>query len=281
MPTVLFHPTATITCIMVFKAGIPHKENDITWMANWKEDGFIKTRNGRIDLNEKWVEIKKEWIDNYNSKTIERNKSIQVKLKNEKTWAIENYLESDDEKIENNGIYGFYNISPDSLYAISIARTGTVGSCFLQNYPGVIAGDCLIVEQKYPEFVFTDKQGKDLTDNLLKEIQKFNPHFNSMEVIHLLIKKFDKKSVTEKIFLNNIKLSEVASKTLDVIFKNYKSERELFDFSEMDKLRDGKKFSEEFMMQTVMYILAEQHRYSYGRTITSERIGEVLIPSNI
>lgn len=60
MPTELFYPVGTVTCIMIWTAHKPHTEsNKKTWFGYWKDDGFIKTKHrGRIDLNHRWEGIR-------------------------------------------------------------------------------------------------------------------------------------------------------------------------------------------------------------------------------
>ena len=66
MPPKLFQDSkvGTSTCIMVFKAHIPHKDTDkIVFMSRWLDDGFVTVpHNGRFDKNNQWTEIKAEWL---------------------------------------------------------------------------------------------------------------------------------------------------------------------------------------------------------------------------
>jgi hypothetical protein len=48
-----------------------------------------------------------------------------------------------------NGCYGFYNIKPTiNTLAITIARTGSVGEAFVQDFPCGVGSDCLILKPK-------------------------------------------------------------------------------------------------------------------------------------
>lgn len=66
MPKNLFQDShvGTSTCIMVFKAHVPHKDSNKTvFMARWAEDGFITIpHHGRIDRDENHILFKSEWI---------------------------------------------------------------------------------------------------------------------------------------------------------------------------------------------------------------------------
>ena len=83
MPSELFYPVGTVTCIVVFEAHKPHFAPEIidpvtqkviqpkkaykkTWFGYWRDDGFEKTKHlGRIDLNDKWQSIKTKWLEQY------------------------------------------------------------------------------------------------------------------------------------------------------------------------------------------------------------------------
>ncbi len=65
MPSQLFFDShvGTATCIMVFKAHIPHDVNKSVFFARWQDDGFkVIPHNGRKDTG-LWNQIRKEWIE--------------------------------------------------------------------------------------------------------------------------------------------------------------------------------------------------------------------------
>lgn len=67
-PPELFYPTATNTCIMLWKAHEPH--NGLTYLADWKNDGFRKKRLGkkntvRICNDFEWEATKSAWLYDY------------------------------------------------------------------------------------------------------------------------------------------------------------------------------------------------------------------------
>lgn len=66
MPKTLFQNSnvGTTTCIMVFKAHIPHNDSDkVVFLSRWLEDGFVTIpHQGRYDKNNKWFAIKQEWM---------------------------------------------------------------------------------------------------------------------------------------------------------------------------------------------------------------------------
>jgi len=68
------------TCIMVFKAHIPHDNSKATFFGRWIDDGFkIIPHNGRKDTGE-WKKIKQKWIDQIDG-TAEANPYIWLKKK--------------------------------------------------------------------------------------------------------------------------------------------------------------------------------------------------------
>lgn len=65
MPTQLFFDShvGAATCIMVFKAHIPHASNKSVFFARWIDDGFkVIPHNGRKDFG-KWDIIRNQWIE--------------------------------------------------------------------------------------------------------------------------------------------------------------------------------------------------------------------------
>lgn len=97
MPDELFYPVGTVTCIMIFKAHIPHAEsNQKTWFGYWKNDGFIKTKNlGRIDQNHTWKTISKRWIEAYRNKDDVPGESVKAYVTAADEWCAEAYMETD------------------------------------------------------------------------------------------------------------------------------------------------------------------------------------------
>lgn len=96
MPDELFYPVGIITCIMVFRAGVPHNNNIDSWFGFWKDDGFEKTKhNGRIDKNSKWIEIKQKWLDMFMNKREIISFSVRQKVDWDSEWCAEAYMKTD------------------------------------------------------------------------------------------------------------------------------------------------------------------------------------------
>lgn len=97
MPTELFYPIGTVTCIMVFKAHVPHEISDKkSWFGYWKDDGFVKTKHkGRIDLNGKWSSIRDHWVETYKNRDDIPGECIKYQVNAKDEWCAEAYMETD------------------------------------------------------------------------------------------------------------------------------------------------------------------------------------------
>ena len=95
MPDKLFEGTAgIITCIIVFTAGVPHSGD--TYFASWKEDGYEKTKNnGRVDKDNKWPQLRDNYLYEYDNKEIVPQKSCIAHVSANAEWILEAYAETD------------------------------------------------------------------------------------------------------------------------------------------------------------------------------------------
>lgn len=99
-PPELFYPTATNTCIMLWKAHEPH--NGTTYLADWKTDGFRKKRLGkkntvRICNDTDWEDTKNKWLNDF--KQTEPELGIRIKLDDKMSWLYESHYEIDFKKL--------------------------------------------------------------------------------------------------------------------------------------------------------------------------------------
>lgn len=101
MPNELFYPVSAITCIMVFKAHVPHKtSNKKTWFGYWKDDGFTKVKNiGRTDAHQIWESVKARWLETYRSREVHAGESVMQMVTAADEWCAEAYMETDYSKI--------------------------------------------------------------------------------------------------------------------------------------------------------------------------------------
>lgn len=97
MPDDLFYPVGVVTCIMIFKAHIPHSTTQRkTWFGYWKNDGFIKSKNlGRIDLHHSWPSIRDAWVDSYRNRDDIAGTSIKQTVDHTDEWCAEAYMQTD------------------------------------------------------------------------------------------------------------------------------------------------------------------------------------------
>lgn len=98
----------TVTCIMVFEAGIKHDFNKNVYFGNWKDDGYIWHKVlGRIPDKERKRfsktpdEYKVEWIQSFNNINIDDEYGIWRKLTKKENgicddeWLWEYFVETD------------------------------------------------------------------------------------------------------------------------------------------------------------------------------------------
>lgn len=82
MPAQLFFDShvGQPTCVMVFKAHVPHDCTKSTFFGRWKDDGFIVIpHNGRKNGGD-WDKIRREWIDQIDG-TAEQNDTVFIRKK--------------------------------------------------------------------------------------------------------------------------------------------------------------------------------------------------------
>jgi len=101
MPDELFYPVGTVTCIMVFTAGVPHStSNRKTWFGYWKNDACVKTKHrGRIDLFQKWPEIGDAYVEMFRNREVHIGVSVTKRITADAEWCAEAYMETDYSQI--------------------------------------------------------------------------------------------------------------------------------------------------------------------------------------
>lgn len=106
MPTTLFYPVGTVTCVVLFQAHRPHDIAKKSWFAYCRNDGFIVSRNsGRIDRNKKWDDIKQMWIKAFlNREKIEKF-SVLKAVQYSDEWCAEAYLQPNYDEIKEEDFY--------------------------------------------------------------------------------------------------------------------------------------------------------------------------------
>ena len=98
MPDQLFYPSAgVVTCVMIFTAHKPHNSERKTWFASCKDDGLVIDRKskGRADINGKWTDIKKQWVDAFIDRDVIDGFSLKHSVTADNEWSYEAYAKTD------------------------------------------------------------------------------------------------------------------------------------------------------------------------------------------
>lgn len=102
MPTQLFFDShvGTITCIMVFKAHVPHDPTKSVFFGKWIDDGFkVVPHNGRLDSG-KWKDIKQEWLNQLDGMADkDETKWLRRRINREDEALPEAYIKTDFSKL--------------------------------------------------------------------------------------------------------------------------------------------------------------------------------------
>lgn len=102
MPANLFFDShvGTATCIMVFKAHIPHDEKKAVFFARWQDDGFkVIPHNGRKDTGE-WSNIRFQWLEQIDGvANVNDYVYVRHKIKTGDEALAEAYIKTDYSKL--------------------------------------------------------------------------------------------------------------------------------------------------------------------------------------
>lgn len=100
MPDDIFYPTATNVCVMVWEAHNPHDEKKQTFFGYCKYDGFEKKKYvGRVDANNRWNDIKNEWLSLYRNRDVKDGLSARNCVSYSDEWLCEAYMKVDFSKM--------------------------------------------------------------------------------------------------------------------------------------------------------------------------------------
>ena len=98
MPIQLFHDSdaGVVTCVLVITAHQPHPVDKKTWFGYWRDDGYeIAKPRGRVDTNDRWNNIKAQWLSAYRNREEIRGLSVTAKVGASDEWCAEAYMETD------------------------------------------------------------------------------------------------------------------------------------------------------------------------------------------
>ena len=104
LPIDMFYPGASaVACCMVFNLGSPHPKDYETFFGYYREDGFEKRKGiGRVDVNDKWDVIEKDWVSLYKHRVTKTGMSVTKKVTANDEWCAESYMETDYSSLSDN-----------------------------------------------------------------------------------------------------------------------------------------------------------------------------------
>ncbi|MBP1525176.1 MAG: N-6 DNA methylase [Spiroplasma ixodetis] len=98
MPEELFYPTATVTCVLIFRA---KEKNEKSILYTLKDDGFRKIKySGRVDINNEWNIIEQNCLEVIKNKELKNPYTTKLlKLKYNDEWLPEAYVDTNYKKL--------------------------------------------------------------------------------------------------------------------------------------------------------------------------------------
>jgi type I restriction-modification system DNA methylase subunit len=102
MPDDVFYSNSASTnvCVMVWEAHRPHNSEEQSFFGYYKDDGFVKAKKlGRIDKNNRWAGIKKEWIRLYREREVKEGLTVKKAIHWDDEWLCEAYIQTDYSKL--------------------------------------------------------------------------------------------------------------------------------------------------------------------------------------
>ena len=103
MPNELFFNSkvGVVSCVMVFTAHKPHPKEKKVFLGYFKDDGFEKRKiGGRQDVQGRWEEIKRAWLEHYLNRRATPGLSVNATLTAEDEWVAEAYMRTDYSTVE-------------------------------------------------------------------------------------------------------------------------------------------------------------------------------------
>ena len=105
LPTDVFHPGANVcTCIMFFDLTMTHaeatKQGYMTFLGNFKDDGFVKRKIGRVEREDgAWAAKKKEFITLHRNSISKGKLSTTAVLTADDEWLAEKHIDTNQTEI--------------------------------------------------------------------------------------------------------------------------------------------------------------------------------------
>ncbi|MDD5589085.1 MAG: N-6 DNA methylase [Candidatus Nanoarchaeia archaeon] len=280
MPDELFVDSIVgmVTCVMIFKAHKPHPKNKKTFFGYFKNDGYEKRRNGRIDFYGKWDNIKKEWLKAFINRENIPYLSINREVTVDDEWCAEAYLKTDFTKMKDENF--IFNLKEHSIYLFTNNLSSEV-SINSVNKTGVKLNfskfDFCRVDKIFDVYSGGDKPNPNDTYHWGGEI------VNSIEnqTTNNGIKEKIEFKDTNKIFQDFISIVSIGEGGKAF----YQSERGVC-FTRVKSLIPKAEHKINFNKYIFLFFCSlldmERFRYGYGRVLSKDRLAEteLFVPIN-
>ena len=268
MPDDLFYPIASVPCIMVFTAHVPHNSDKSheSWFGYWKNDGFEKIKKeGRIPTVQ-WKEIREKWLDMFRRKNIP-GKGIWKKVGVKDEWCAEVYLETDYSDVTE---YDFKKSVLD--YAAFKVKNGDLS--FVKNLLGLKNKDRSISDRKWKWFKYPE------IFDVVKGHYNNRPEADE-EGIPFISATESNNGITDYVVREGTKIFQAKSITVSndgSIGNAFFQEKEFTCSHSVNVIRIHPKYNKELNQYVALFLIPliqkEKYRFSYGFKWRIERMLE-------
>lgn len=275
MPNDLFidSDVGTVTCVMIFTAHKPHTNYKKTFFGYFKDDGHIKKRKGRLEINGRWKEIKKLWLNTYFNRENIPNLSINKNVNAKDEWCAEAYLETDFTKLKKEDFVN--NIKEHCIYLFNnnLSDEISVNKMINENIQLNFSNFSLFkVGKIFNVFSGGDKPSKD-----------DSKHWGG-ELVNSIENQTTNNGIKEKIEFGDA--SKIFQDFISVVSigeggKAFYQPEKGVCFTRVKSLIPKNEVKEKFNKYIFLFIATvldmERYRYGYGRVLSKERLRETLI----
>ncbi|MBA1438312.1 MAG: N-6 DNA methylase [Epsilonproteobacteria bacterium] len=270
MPNELFYNSkvSVATCIIVLRAKEKHPKNYKTYFAIWNNDGFSKVKNiGRVDIFNKFKEIREFWIENYRNKDEVVGHSIKKMISYKDEWIAEAYITVDYTKTQKNDFEKF-------IFSY-------VGNLFLLKYRDTIQKDAIRnkdINIHSIEFAYFDLTGEKGVFDIFKG-ERLNKNEREIGKIPLLTSTslsngisnfidYDSFKGKKRVFENKITIDMLSN----VFYHGYKyfSDDNVHTLVLKDKYQQYENQYVSIFIATILQNISI--RYNYGRQVRLKRL---------
>ena len=264
MPDDIFYPVGTNVCVMVWEAHTPHDGSKKTYFGYYKDDGFKKKKKlGRVDYQNKWESIKKEWVDNYIDKKVIVGQSTLKAVKHSDEWLCEAYMETDYSLLSQKDFQQTVND-----YCAFLVKNGSYPTLLAEHHDT----SCVLSDSEWKEFKLSDlfKISGSVTTPIdkLEEYGEGKYPYVTTQAVNNGVESF-----------YNYYTEEGDCLTVDSAVLGYCSYQcEKFSASDhVEVLRPKYKFNKYIAMFLVTIMNKEQYRYSYGRKCSQTKLKSTIL----